>query len=53
MDQIWDIKLRKECLQRLKGILIKEDCLKPPPKVSMKKIFETRKIPNILKVVNI
>ena len=53
IDQIQDTELRKEYLQKLKGILIKEDSLEPPHKVSINKIFETREIPNILEVVNI
>ena len=32
IDQIRDTELRKEYLQKLKGILIKEDSLEPPHK---------------------
>ena len=53
IEQIQDTELRKEYLQKLKGILIKEDSLEPSPKVSINKIFETHKIPNTLKAVNI
>jgi len=53
IEQIQDTALRKDYLQKLKGILIKEDSLEPPHKVSINKIFETREIPNILKAVNI
>ena len=51
IEQIQDTALRKEYLQKLKGILIKEDSLEPPHKVNINKIFETREIPNILKAV--
>ena len=53
IEQIQDTWLRKEYLQKLKGILIKEDSLEHPHKISINKIFETREIPNILKAVNI
>ena len=45
--------MRKEYLQKLNGILIKEDSLEPPHKVGINKIFKTREIPNILKTTNI
>jgi len=53
IEQIQDTALRKEYLQKLKGILLKEDLLEPPHKVNINKIFETREISNILKAVNI
>ena len=53
IEQIQDTTLRKEYLQKVEGILIKEDSLEPPHKVNINKIFETREILNILKAVNI
>jgi len=39
IEQIQDTELRKEYLQKFKSILIKEDSLEPPHKVSINKIF--------------